>query len=366
MSPFKSSAGRSLGKLIEGFKSSTIGQGFGSGSGAGSGPYSVTGGYEFQDGQFSYHVFTTSNQGTLLLSGGNRITFSDVLLVGGGGGGGGGYYGGGGGGGGIIHIENWRVNASDFGNSSLIQFVVSVGAGGAGSPTAGAAGNLGGDSKISYLEGTGNEKTWRGMGGGAGGGRTTPAVVGGCGGGTAYPRSTGVTDAQQPTSPTTHTGYPDSSVDYTFTNYGQNGGYPAYGSGGGGTNSNPDLGIGVPGPTASSNNPKGNGVIRGGGDAQAFPAFPSTVLSPYVPDIPGPRWADVSPNGLYGAGGGGGAYPAPKCYAGGSGGGGNGGNGSGDGSDAGGIGCGGGGSYPNSNNGGAGSPGIVIIRYLTE
>ena len=37
MSPFKSSAGRSLGKLIEGYKSSTIGQGFGSGGGGGSG-----------------------------------------------------------------------------------------------------------------------------------------------------------------------------------------------------------------------------------------------------------------------------------------------------------------------------------------
>ena len=37
MAPFKSSAGRSLGKLLEGYKSSTIGQGFGSGSGGGGG-----------------------------------------------------------------------------------------------------------------------------------------------------------------------------------------------------------------------------------------------------------------------------------------------------------------------------------------
>ena len=36
MSPFKSSAGRSLGKLIEGFKSSDIGKGFGSGGGGSS------------------------------------------------------------------------------------------------------------------------------------------------------------------------------------------------------------------------------------------------------------------------------------------------------------------------------------------
>ena len=49
MAPFKSSAGRSLGKLIEGFKSSTIGQGFGSG-GAGGGGLTVTGGTLNEDG----------------------------------------------------------------------------------------------------------------------------------------------------------------------------------------------------------------------------------------------------------------------------------------------------------------------------
>ena len=366
MSPFKSSAGRSLGKLIEGFKSSTIGQGFGSGSGSGSGPFTVSGGYEFQNGQYNYHVFTTSNQGTLLLSDGNSITFSDVFLIGGGGGGGGGYYGGGGGAGGIIHIENWKVNSEDYNNSTIIQFSVSVGAGGGGSPAVGEAGNVGGDSKIAYLEGTGNEKIWRGIGGGGGGGRQTPAVLGGSGGGTAYPKSSGVTDAQQPTSPTTHTGYPSSSVDYTFTNYGQNGAYPAYGSGGGGTNSNPDLGVGVPGPTAAASNPKGPNINRGGGDAQPFTAFPAPMLQPHVPDIQTSRWGQVGPTGLYGAGGGGGAYPAPRCYAGGAGGGGNGGNGGGNGSAASGIGCGGGGSYPNSNTGGAGSPGIIILRYLIE
>ena len=31
MSPFKSSAGRQLGKMLEGFKSSDVGKGFGSG-----------------------------------------------------------------------------------------------------------------------------------------------------------------------------------------------------------------------------------------------------------------------------------------------------------------------------------------------
>ena len=37
MSPFKSSAGRALGKMLEGYKSSDIGKGFGSGGGGGSG-----------------------------------------------------------------------------------------------------------------------------------------------------------------------------------------------------------------------------------------------------------------------------------------------------------------------------------------
>ena len=364
MSPFKSIKGRALGKMLEGFKSSDIGKSFG--SGADSGQYTVTGGYEFEDSGYKYHVFTTSNQGTLLLSSGNRIIFSDVFLVGGGGGGGGGYYGGGGGAGGIIHIENWRVNSEDFGNSGTIQFNLTVGSGGAGSPGPGAAGIVGGDSKIAYLEGTGAEKIWRGMGGGGGGGRTTPAVLGGSGGGTGYPKASGVTDAQQPTSPTTHTGYPTSSTDYTFTNYGQNGGYPAYGSGGGGTNTNQNLGIGVPGPTAIPSNPKGNGVNRGGGDAQPFTGFPAPMLMPHVPDIQTSRWGQVGPTGLYGAGGGGGAYPAPRCYVGGEGGGGNGGNGGGNGNDASGIGCGGGGSYPNSGVGGDGSPGIVIIRYIPQ
>ena len=47
MSPFKSIKGRALGKLLEGYKSSDIGKGFGSGDGGGgsvSGPYSATGG----------------------------------------------------------------------------------------------------------------------------------------------------------------------------------------------------------------------------------------------------------------------------------------------------------------------------------
>jgi len=46
MAPLRSIAGRSLGKLLEGFKTSTLGQGFGSGSGSGSTPSVVVGGNE--------------------------------------------------------------------------------------------------------------------------------------------------------------------------------------------------------------------------------------------------------------------------------------------------------------------------------
>ena len=48
MSPFKSIKGRALGKLLEGYKSSDIGKGFGSGDDSGGseigGPHSATGG----------------------------------------------------------------------------------------------------------------------------------------------------------------------------------------------------------------------------------------------------------------------------------------------------------------------------------
>ena len=41
MSPFKSIKGRALGKMLEGFKSSDIGKGFGSGGGAAAGQFEM-------------------------------------------------------------------------------------------------------------------------------------------------------------------------------------------------------------------------------------------------------------------------------------------------------------------------------------
>lgn len=86
MSPFKSSAGRQLGKMLEGFKSSTIGQGFGSGASASA--TKMTGGnlVVSSDGEVLYHVFTAP--GTLTITSGNGPIFYTIV---GGGGGGAGY-----------------------------------------------------------------------------------------------------------------------------------------------------------------------------------------------------------------------------------------------------------------------------------
>ena len=56
MTPFKSIKGRALGKLLEGYKSSDIGKGFGSGSGGD--VIKATGGTKIEDvNGYTYHVF---------------------------------------------------------------------------------------------------------------------------------------------------------------------------------------------------------------------------------------------------------------------------------------------------------------------
>ena len=58
MSPFKSIAGRALGKLIEGYRSSDIGKGFG--SAAGSSKITMSGGLTvIGDEGIVYHIFTS-------------------------------------------------------------------------------------------------------------------------------------------------------------------------------------------------------------------------------------------------------------------------------------------------------------------
>ena len=102
MSPFKSIKGRALGKLLEGYKSSDIGKGFGSGGGGGPsglGPVAVpsslaTGGTVELIGTLVRHTFTSP--GTFL-TGDNHPGTVEYLIIAGGGGGGGAHHGGGGG-----------------------------------------------------------------------------------------------------------------------------------------------------------------------------------------------------------------------------------------------------------------------------
>ena len=94
MSPFKSIKGRALGKLLEGYKSSDIGKGFGSGGGgAGSKITLATGGTKTQYTQgtkvWTVHEFTSTGPSTFVVQGGSSEEVR-VLVVGGGGGGGGG------------------------------------------------------------------------------------------------------------------------------------------------------------------------------------------------------------------------------------------------------------------------------------
>ena len=158
MAPFKSSKGRSLGKLLGGYKSSDIGKGFGGSSGV----TFITGGAVIPAAQnpdgYTLHIFTSPDQ--FVISGGPVAV--DLMLVGGGGGSGG-RLGGGGGGGGYLYLPN-----KTYGDGT---FPVVIGNGGASDlvtyPNAN-QGNThrGGNTTISNGIG-GFYKAWGGGGGSA-------------------------------------------------------------------------------------------------------------------------------------------------------------------------------------------------------
>ena len=83
MTPFKSIKGRALGKLLEGYKSSDIGKGFGSG-----GPVvKASGGTKIEDVDgYTYHVFNEFSGVNLDFTANVTLT-CDWLVLGGGGGG---------------------------------------------------------------------------------------------------------------------------------------------------------------------------------------------------------------------------------------------------------------------------------------
>ena len=291
----------------------------------------ATGGTITTSGDFKIHTFT--GPGTFAvscagnLSGGNKV---DYLVVGGGAGGGGGL-GGGGGAGGYREspgTETGSYTVSPLGASPAVALVVpatsypiTVGAGGAGRTSPGAAGTNGGPSVFSSITSTG--------GGGGGTVATPPKNSGadggsGGGGGGQNPETNAGSGNNPPTTPP----------------QGNNGGVanpgPGYFGGGGGgalevgrpgiPPASPAIGVGGAGATSSIN---GTPTARAGGGAGAGD---------------GPAKA-----GGAGGGGAGGAFPEGTGTAGTA--------------NTGGGGGGGGGGGPTGGDGGAGGSGIVIIRY---
>ena len=350
MSPFKSSAGRQLGKMLEGFKSSTIGQGFGSAAAA-EPTIQATGGevingkaVSISNASYKYHYFKAP--GTLIFP--DRADFNgdvDVLVVGGGGSGGN-RSGGGGGAGGIAV----GINVV-FPGVGQLTIPITVGEGGPVASSLDSRGNQGTYSRFGTAPAP---YSVEGHGGGYGGGDgNTSGGPGGSGGGSHYGNPGG--SASQPNANPGKTSW--------VTNYGHSGSTgdssPQHNSGAGGGAGSAALG-GSPGNRGAA------------GDGQDFPIWDVTNYMP----TDDPYWPGISPlpGTHYGGGGGGGDYPPylsqrmPANAT--NGGGGIGGptSGAGNGTQGvDGLGGGGGGACGSSSGpyGGKGGNGIVVVRYRT-
>ena len=350
MSPFKSYAGRALGKMLEGFKSSDVGKGFGSGAASSIGNQ-ATGG-EIISGQlqtiagvtYRYHYF--KSPGSLIFP--ERGDFNgdvDVLIVGGCGSGGN-RSGGGGGAGGIAVGTNIV-----FPGVGQLTIPITVGDGG---PVAGNNDSRGNNGSDSLFGASPNPYYVIGQGGGYGGGDgNTSGGPGGSGGGGHYGNPGG--SASQPGA------NPGKSWVANYGRAGSNGhGAPQHNSGAGG-------GAGSAAVGGASND-------RGAaGDGENFPTI--WDVTNYMPNAD-PYWPGISPlpGTHYGGGGGGGDYPPylphrmPVNAT--NGGGGPGGPTSGPGNGTQGVdglGGGGGGGCGDSPGpkGGKGGNGIVVVRYRT-
>ena len=345
MSPFKSSAGRALGKMLEGYKSSDIGKGFGSGSG---GSAQATGGEvalgtEYVDGNktYRYHYFKTP--GSLIMP--DQAAFDgdlDVLVVAGGGSGGN-RSGAGAGAGGVAVGENII-----FSGTGQLTIPITVGNGGAVASNQESRGNNGQDSRFGDAP---NPYSVTAQGGGYGGGDGNTSGGGGGSAGGGHYGNPGGTGSQPGANPGKS----------WVTNYGNPGstgyGAPEHQSGAGG-------GAGGAAVNADSNN-------RGqAGDGMQLPAW---TVGRYMPTSD-PYWPGISglPGSHFGGGGGAGDYnpwtPQRMPSNATNGGGGIGGPSSGAGNGiAGKDGLGGGGGGASgTNNGpvaGRGGNGMVVIRY---
>ena len=253
-------------------------------------------------GNYKVCTYTATGSDTFqILSGSGTV---ESLVVGGGGGGGGGNYGGGGGAGGVIHTTPGSVY-------SVGAYSVSVGAGGAGGGTGG-SGAAGTGSAFDAIAASG---------GGTGGYGNNPSSA--------------------------------------------NGGNGGSGGGGGGGNSpgsNTTGGTGIAGQgfAGSGGNVNSTGVGGGGGGCSAAASASATNVAGSGGN--GCSYSISGSSVTYGGGGGGGSNGFTSG-TGGTGGGGNG-NSSGNGANATGFGSGGGGAGgPTTFSGGAGSNGVVILRY---
>ena len=307
MAPFKSSKGRSLGKLLGGYKSSDIGKSFGSG-GSGGGTFVATGGAEYNSDGKRFHVFNSvpgTPQSFTVVNGAKTAYF--ILVAGGGSGCGG--YGGGGGGGGIAYSESFPLEPG--------VYTAVIGAGGAQPNASHSTGTVGSDSTFDRSDGI----TITAKGGGAGGLGNAQGGNGGSGGGGGSNAPVGQSN-QSSANP---------NIPY-ITDYGNNGGSggstsPGWTHGGGG-------GAGEVGQNAPSNTQSGrggaglgpptwswlpttfghNGYFAGGGGGSGY----SSSSSPGAgsPDGTGGAGGSIGGNdgisGLANTGGGGGGAGTPN------------------------------------------------------
>jgi hypothetical protein len=275
--------------------------------------FNISGGTLTIDG--SNTVITVTGSTSLNVFG---ISTVEMLVLGGGGGGGMRHAGGGGAGG--LLYGNYQLNEGTY--------VVTIGAGGSGSPSGNFSGFKGGNTTISF----GGTILITAYGGGAGAGASgnnsdvTRHVDGGSGGGGAF----------GPTGRLNTGGLTMQNTQSTLTGYGFNGGAGATGSpyngaGGGGTGS---VGSSATGGSTSGGN---------GGTGRSYSISGSSLF--------------------YGGGGGGGNYFGGTVGSGGSSIGGNGGSASTAGSAASPANRGSGGGGSGTGTGGNGSSGVVIIRY---
>ena len=349
MSPFKSSAGRQLGKMLEGFKSSDVGKGFGSGDGgtvvlqATGGEIALGSSQDIDNRAYKYHYFKTP--GSLVLPEAGDFDEQLEVLVIAGGGAGGQRSGGGGGAGGIALAQD-----IPFGNTTgQITIPITVGGGG---PINSAAEGSGPNGSNSRFGGPGDSWNVLAIGGGGGGGDSPSTGLGGGSGGGGHYSSPGG-GAQQPSENPGKASW--------VTNYGHPGetghGAPQHNSGGGGG----------AGSAALAGNSSQRGAAGGGVQLTYF------NVSYYMPNTD-PWWPGISPlpGTHFGGGGGGGDYPpyVPQrmpnnaIYGGGGPGGPN--SNAGHGSPGvNGLGGGGGGACGDSSghNGGNGGSGMVVVRY---